>query len=133
MEEPNQARWQELTDKVVNAGADIIELNLSCPHGMPERKVGGAMGQNPDIVKEVTSWVKDSSKDVPVWVKMNPNITDICAPALAALDGGADGLVAISTILSLSSIDMKIVKPGPNVKGISAFGPFLQGSKTYST
>ncbi|OUR99645.1 dihydroorotate dehydrogenase [Halobacteriovorax marinus] len=124
MEEPNQARWQELTDKVVRAGADIIELNLSCPHGMPERKMGGAMGQDPEIVKQVTSWVKDASGSVPVWAKMTPNITDICDPARAAIDAGADGLVAINTILSLSNIDMKTFKPNPNVKGVSAFGGY---------
>jgi dihydroorotate dehydrogenase subfamily 1 len=124
MEEPNQARWQELTDKVVKAGADIVELNLSCPHGMPERKMGGAMGQCPDIVKDVTSWVKDASGTVPVWAKMTPNITDITVPGQAALDGGADGLVAINTILSLSNIDMKTFKPNPNVKGVSAFGGY---------
>lgn len=124
MEEPNQARWQELTDKVVAAGADIIELNLSCPHGMPERKMGGAMGQDPEIVKLVTGWVKDASKDVPVWAKMTPNITDICQPAQSALEAGADGLVAINTILSLSNINMKTFKPNPNVKGISAFGGY---------
>lgn len=124
MEEPDQARWQELTDKVVQAGADIIELNLSCPHGMPERKMGGAMGQCPDIVEQVTGWVKDASKDVPVWAKMTPNITDITEPAQAALNGRADGLVAINTILSVSNIDMKTFKPNPNVKGISAFGGY---------
>lgn len=124
MEEPSQARWQELTDKVVKAGADIIELNFSCPHGMPERKMGGAMGQCPDIVEEVTGWVKDASGKVPVWAKMTPNITDICEPAASALKGGADGLVAINTILSLSNIDMKTFKPNPNVKGISAFGGY---------
>jgi len=66
MEEPNQSRWQELKDKVVNAGSDIIELNFSCPHGMPERKMGGAMGQNSDIVREVTGWVKDESNGVTI-------------------------------------------------------------------
>lgn len=124
MEEPDQSRWQELTDKVVKAGADIIELNLSCPHGMPERKMGGAMGQDPEIVKQVTGWVKEASGDVPVWAKMTPNITDIRDPARAALAGGADGLVAINTILSVSNIDMKTFKPSPNVKGISAFGGY---------
>jgi len=124
MEEPDQARWQELTEKVVKAGADIIELNLSCPHGMPERKMGGAMGQDPEVVKMVTKWCKDAADDVPVWAKMTPNITDICDPAGAALEAGADGLVAINTILSLSNIDMKTFKPNPNVKGISAFGGY---------
>lgn len=124
MEEPNKSRWQELTDKVVRAGADIIELNFSCPHGMPERKMGGAMGQCPDMVEEVTAWVKDAADQVPVWAKMTPNITDICEPAEAALNGGADGLVAINTILSLANIDMKTFKPNPNVKGIAAFGGY---------
>lgn len=124
MEEPDKDRWQELTDRTVKAGADILELNFSCPHGMPERKMGGAMGQCPDIVEEVTRWVKDAADNVPVWAKMTPNITDICDPAQAALNGGADGLVAINTILSLSNIDLKTFKPSPNVKGISAFGGY---------
>lgn len=124
MEEPDKSRWQELTDKAVKAGADILELNLSCPHGMPERKMGGAMGQNPDIVKDVTSWVKDAAGEVPVWAKMTPNITDIRDPARAAIEAGADGLVAINTILSVSNIDLKTFKPVPNVKGISAFGGY---------
>ncbi len=124
MESPVKERWQELTDKVVKAGADIIELNFSCPHGMPEMKMGGAMGQCPEIVEEVTRWVKDAAGNVPVWAKMTPNITDICVPAQSALTGGADGIVAINTILSLSNIDMKTFRPNPNVKGLSAFGGY---------
>lgn len=124
MEEPIESRWQELTDKIVKAGADIIELNLSCPHGMPERKMGGAMGQDSEMVHKITSWVKNASKNVPVWAKMTPNITDICEPGAAALNAGVDGLTAINTILSLSGIDMKTFKPNPNIKGISAFGGY---------
>jgi len=123
MEEPIKEKWEELTEKVCKAGADIIEINFSCPHGMPERKMGAAMGQDCLIVEEVTKWVKDAST-IPVWAKMTPNITDIRDPARAALNGGADGLSAINTILSLSGIDLKTFKPNPNVKGISAFGGY---------
>ncbi|MBT3983809.1 MAG: NAD-dependent dihydropyrimidine dehydrogenase subunit PreA [Bacteriovoracaceae bacterium] len=123
MEEPTRENWQELTEKVCKAGVDIIELNLSCPHGMPERKMGQAMGQCPEVVSDVTSWVKEVST-VPVWAKMTPNITDITIPAAAALKAGADGLTAINTILSVSGIDLKTFKPVPNVKGVSAFGGY---------
>ena len=123
MEEPVKEQWQQLTDLTCKAGADIIELNLSCPHGMPERKMGQAMGQCPDVIKDVTSWVKEAST-VPVWAKMTPNITDITVPGKAALDAGADGLTAINTILSVSGINMKNFQSIPNVKGVSAFGGY---------
>lgn len=123
MEEPTRENWLKLTDLVCKAGADMIELNLSCPHGMPERKMGQAMGQCPEIVADVTKWVKEAST-VPVWAKMTPNITDITIPAKAALDAGADGLVAINTILSVSGINMDNFAPIPCVKGVSAFGGY---------
>jgi dihydroorotate dehydrogenase subfamily 1 len=123
MEEPNKDNWQELTDKVTKAGVDLIELNFSCPHGMPERQMGLAMGNCPDIVGDVTGWVKEAT-DLPVWAKMTPNITDIREPARAAINAKADGLVAINTILSVAGIDLKTFKPIPNVKGVSAFGGY---------
>ena len=123
MEEPVRENWHKLTELMCKAGADMIELNLSCPHGMPERKMGQAMGQCPEIVSDVVSWCKEAST-VPVWAKMTPNVTNITSPARAALDAGADGLTAINTILSLASIDMKNFKPVPNIKGISAFGGY---------
>jgi len=123
MEEPNKDNWQKLTDLTCKAGADLIEINFSCPHGMPERKMGQAMGQCPDMVGDVMKWVKEAST-IPVWAKMTPNITDITEPARAAMDNGADGLTAINTILSVSHIDPKTLKPVPNVKGVSAFGGY---------
>ena len=64
---------------------DGIELNLSCPHGHPERGMGAAVGQNPEMVKQITSWVVESAKGVPVWAKMTPEITDIRVPSRAAV------------------------------------------------
>jgi len=123
MEEPIRENWQKLTELVCKAGADLIELNLSCPHGMPERKMGQAMGQDCGTVEEVTGWVKDVAT-VPVWAKMTPNIMDITQPAASAYKAGADGITAINTILSVAGINLKDFKPIPNVKGISAFGGY---------
>ncbi len=68
MEEYNKDRWIEITERIQATGVDALELNLSCPHGMPERRMGGAMGQNPDIVEEIVAWVKSVAK-VPVWAR----------------------------------------------------------------
>lgn len=55
---------------------DAIEINFSCPHGMPERKMGAAVGQDCALLKEVCGWINGKAT-VPVWAKMTPNITDI--------------------------------------------------------
>ena len=83
MEEYDKSRWQEITERVQETGVDAFELNLSCPHGLPERKMGMAMGENPDLVEEVVGWVKEVSK-IPVWAKMTPNVGNIAIPAQAA-------------------------------------------------
>lgn len=69
---------------------DAFEINFSCPHGMPERKMGMAMGQDCDILADACDWI-NSAATVPVWGKMTPNITDITQPArVAAQHGEAD-------------------------------------------
>jgi dihydroorotate dehydrogenase len=55
---------------------DALEINFSCPHGMPERKMGAAMGQDCVLLDEVCGWI-NAKASVPVWAKMTPNITDI--------------------------------------------------------
>ncbi|VDP86969.1 unnamed protein product, partial [Echinostoma caproni] len=96
--------WQELCDMVLDSGADAIELNLSCPHGMRERGMGLACGQNPKMVHDICSWVKDRVKSKPVFAKLTPNVTDIVTIARAAHDGGADGLTLINTVSSVVDI-----------------------------
>ena len=71
-----------------------IELNLSCPHA---KGYGMAMGQDPDVVREITAAVK-AAVDIPVIPKLTPNTPDIAAIARAAIEGGADGLCAINTV-----------------------------------
>ena len=123
MEEPRKEAWQEITERCQEAGADAFELNLSCPHGLPERKMGMAMGQHPDVVKEVCGWVMEVAK-VPVWAKMTPNVTDITVPAQAAYDGGVDGISAINTILSVMGVDLETLRPMPTVEGYTTPGGY---------
>lgn len=123
MEEYNRERWHEIVKRVQETGVDGFELNLSCPHGLPERKMGMAMGENPDLVCEVVGWVKEVSK-IPVWAKMTPNIGDVQAPARAALNSGADGISAINTILCITGIDLKTLRPIPTVEGHSVPGGY---------
>ncbi|MDK2971807.1 MAG: dihydropyrimidine dehydrogenase subunit PreA [Candidatus Sumerlaeota bacterium] len=123
MEEYSEERWKELTQRCEAAGVDGFELNLSCPHGLPERGMGGAMGQNAEMVENVSRWVSSTTKK-PVWAKMTPNITDIRVPARCAVNGGATGISAINTILSVVGINLKTLRPMPTVEGYSLPGGY---------
>lgn len=123
MEEYRREAWHEIVTRVQETGVDAFELNLSCPHGLPERKMGAAMGENPSIVEEVTGWVKQVSR-IPVWAKMTPNVGDVTASPKAAVRAGADGLAAINTISSIIGIDLKTLKPMPTVEGYTVPGGY---------
>jgi dihydropyrimidine dehydrogenase (NADP+)/dihydropyrimidine dehydrogenase (NAD+) subunit PreA len=123
MEEYNKERWVEMIQRCQEVGVDAFELNFSCPHGLPERKMGAAMGENPDIVCEVTTWVMEATT-IPVWAKMTPNITHIADPGKRALEAGADGLAAINTILSVMGVDLETLRPQPTVEGYSVPGGY---------
>ena len=68
MEELNEDAWIEIVERCQDAGVDAFELNFSCPHGLPERKMGAAMGEDPTILEEVCGWVMRAAKK-PVWVR----------------------------------------------------------------
>src|SRR5688572_12267639 len=123
MEEGNREAWHEITKRVQETGVDAFELNLSCPHGLPERKMGMAMGEDPSLVEEVCGWVKEVAT-IPVWAKMTPNVGNVAAPAGAAIKGGADGISAINTILSIIGIDLATLKPMPTVEGHTVAGGY---------
>ncbi|MBI6547154.1 MAG: NAD-dependent dihydropyrimidine dehydrogenase subunit PreA [Cyanobacteria bacterium NC_groundwater_1444_Ag_S-0.65um_54_12] len=118
-----QADWQELTSRLQDAGCDMIECNLGCPHGMPERGMGAVCSQNPEITANITKWVTDVAK-VPVIVKLSPNITDITLPALSARARGAAGVSAINTVNVLLGIDIETFSPLPTVAGKTAYGGY---------
>lgn len=123
MEEYNKDAWVELIQRCEAVGVDAFELNFSCPHGLPERKMGAAMGQDPEILEEVCGWVKGATKK-PVWAKMTPNITHIEEPGRAALRGGATGLSAINTIRSVCGINLDTLRPDPCVEGYTTPGGY---------
>lgn len=79
-------RWIRIIQDCRNAGVDGIELNFGCPHGMCERGMESAVGQEPKLVELITRWVTEEAK-VPVIVKLTPNITDITEPASATKRG----------------------------------------------
>merc|ERR1719282_1952961 len=87
-------------------GADELELNLSCPHGMGERGMGLACGQDADMVRNICSWVKSVTK-IPVFAKMTPNVTNIVNIATASKEGGADGVTAINTVSGLMGMNAR--------------------------
>lgn len=123
MEEYNRDAWTELVQRCEAAGVDAFELNFSCPHGLPERKMGAAMGQDPDILEEVCGWVKAAATK-PFWAKMTPNITHIEEPGRAALRGGATGLAAINTIRSVCGVNLDTLRPDPCVEGYTTPGGY---------
>src|SRR6266853_882722 len=117
MEEYDKGRWQELTRVVQDTGVDAFELNFSCPHGMTERKMGSEMGEHPDLTEEVTRWVTEVAK-------IPPNITNIREPSLAAVRGGANGISAINTILSVIGVNLETLRPMPTVEGRTVPGGY---------
>lgn len=123
MVESKREAWHDIARKVEDTGADGVELNFGCPHGMSERGMGAAMGQVPEYTGMVTSWVKEAIK-LPVIVKLTPNITAINYPARAAVKGGADALSLINTINSVMGVNLDTLVPYPNVNGMAAHGGY---------
>lgn len=99
----NKADWTELAQKAEVAGADALELNLSCPHGMGESGMGLACGQDPELVRNISRWIREAVK-IPFFVKLTPNITDIVSIAKAAHEGNANGVSAINTVQGLMGL-----------------------------
>ena len=123
MVESKREAWHQIVQQSEDAGADGLELNFGCPHGMSERGMGSAVGQVPEYTEMITSWVKEKAR-TPVLVKLTPNISDIRVVARAAKRGGADGLSAINTINSITGIDLDTFIPRPNVDGKSSHGGY---------
>jgi len=123
MVESKRETWHDMVQRAEDAGADGLELNFGCPHGMSERGMGSAVGQVPEYCQQITEWVKEKAK-TPVIVKLTPNISDIRIPARAAKRAGADALSAINTINSITGIDLDTLQPNPNVDGKSSHGGY---------
>lgn len=118
----NEKEWEELAKLVTEAGADMIECNFSCPQ-MTSHEMGSDVGQNPELVKKYCQAVRKGSK-LPILSKMTPNIGNMCIPAKASRDGGADGIATINTIKSITGIDLKEMTGYPSIRGKSSISGY---------
>jgi dihydropyrimidine dehydrogenase (NAD+) subunit PreA len=123
MVESKRHAWHDITMKTQDAGADGIELNFGCPHGMSERGMGSAVGQVPDYACMITEWVKEVAT-IPVMVKLTPNVSDVTSIGRAAVKGGADALSLINTINSIMGVDLDTLAPRPSVRGFGSHGGY---------
>ncbi len=121
MVESKREVWHEYVKRAVDTGADGLELNFGCPHGMSERGMGAAVGQVPEYCQMITEWVIEAST-IPVLVKLTPNIGNIQMPARAAKAAGAHGLSLINTINSISGVDLDTFEIKPNIGGKGGHG-----------
>ena len=119
----DEESWKAILPLVEATGADGIELNFGCPHGMAERGMGSAVGQVPEYIEMVTRWCKQYYSK-PVIVKLTPNIADIRNPARAAFAGGADAVSLINTINSITSVDLDAMSPEPMIDGKGTHGGY---------
>jgi dihydropyrimidine dehydrogenase (NAD+) subunit PreA len=119
----DEQSWKAILPRVEDTGCDGIELNFGCPHGMSERGMGSAVGQVPEYIEMVTRWCKQYSQ-LPVIVKLTPNIADIKPPALAAQRGGADAVSLINTINSVMGVDLDSLLIYPNTGGTGSHGGY---------
>ncbi|MGH7736404.1 MAG: NAD-dependent dihydropyrimidine dehydrogenase subunit PreA [Candidatus Tyrphobacter sp.] len=123
MEVCEQKPWHDLVRRVQEVDVDGFELNFGCPHGMSERGMGAAVGQHPDLIERVTTYVKEAAR-VPVIVKLTPNVTDVRFSARGAARGGADAISLINTINSVMGVDLDSWNPIPHVDGKSSHGGY---------
>lgn len=123
MVESTREAWHDIVARIEDTGADGIELNYGCPHGMSERGMGSAVGQVPEYCEQITGWVMEKAS-IPVIVKLTPNVTDITWPARAAVRAGANALSLINTINSIVGVDLDTLKIVPDIGGKGGHGGY---------
>jgi dihydropyrimidine dehydrogenase (NAD+) subunit PreA len=119
----SEEEWRDIILRSIDAGADGLELNFGCPHGMCERGMGSAVGQEPKANERITSWAVKYST-IPVLVKLTPNVGNIVPHGMAAKRGGAHGVSLINTIKSIIGVDIDRLVPEPRVGGLSTNGGY---------
>jgi dihydropyrimidine dehydrogenase (NAD+) subunit PreA len=115
--------WRELIQRSEDTGADMLELNFGCPHGMCERGMGSAVGAEPKVLEEIAGWVLEFAS-VPVIVKLTPNVGDILEPGEAAVRAGVPALSLINTVKSIMGVDLERMVPLPRVGDASTNGGY---------
>lgn len=123
MADNDKNSWHELIKKVEDTGAHGLELNFGCPHGMTERGMGAAVGQDPVIAKMVVEWVMEAAT-IPFITKLTPNVHSVVPTGKAVVEAGTNALSLINTIQSVTGIDLDTLVPNPYVAGKSVFGGY---------
>ncbi len=116
-------QWREAIRRSEDTGCDGLELNFGCPHGMCERGMGSAVGQEPKVMAELIRWVMEVAT-VPVIVKLTPNVSSILEPGLAACEAGAHAVSLINTVQSIIGVDLDRWVPLPRVGNASSHGGY---------
>ena len=118
----NENEWEDLSKVCTESGADVIELNFSCPN-MEDGELGSTIGQSEELVEKFTCAARRGTK-IPILAKLTPNVTDMVPFAIAAKRAGADGISAINTIRSITGVNLDTLVPEPAVHGGSALGGY---------
>jgi len=119
----HEESWAKYVPMIEDTGADGLELNFGCPHGMSERGMGSAVGQVPEYIQLAAEWCKKYAR-VPVIVKLTPNITSILPAARAARAGGADAVSLINTLNSIMRVDYDTLTIYPATDGKGSHGGY---------
>jgi len=123
MVESKPDAWHDIVRKIEDTGADGIELNYGCPHGMSERGMGAAVGQVPEYCEQITRWVMEVAR-IPVIVKLTPNVTSIVGPARGAVRARANALSLINTVNSIIAVDLDTLNISPSIGGKGGHGGY---------
>jgi len=123
MADNDKESWHDLIKKCEDAGAMGFELNFGCPHGMTERGMGAAVGQDPEIARMVVEWVMEKAT-IPVITKLTPNVHSVVPTGKAVVEAGSHALSLINTIQSVTGVDLDTFVPNPNVGGKTTFGGY---------
>ncbi len=117
----NPGDWQDVVYRLEPHGINAFEMNVSCPNFAGEK--GEKLGQNPESLRKAVSWVRQAT-NLPVIVKLTPNVTSINSFALIAMEAGADALTISNSLLGLGGIDLDTYSPLPNLDGLGIFGGY---------
>ncbi len=115
--------WQDIIRMCEDTGADGLELNFGCPHGMCERGMGSAVSAEPKVLEEIAGWARSFTK-MPILTKLSPNVSDMIVPARAAVKAGTDGLSLINTVKSVIGVDLDSLLIQPAVGDSSSNGGY---------
>src|SRR5215469_6085987 len=123
MVESKPEPWRDIVRLIEDTGADGIELNYGCPHGMSERGMGAAVGQVPEYCEQISRWVMEAAT-IPVIMKLTPNVTNVVLPARAGVAAGVNGLSLINTINSIMGVDLDSLELTPSIGGKGGHGGY---------